>query len=71
MVKKLLISYDKEADVMYLSFGEPTKAYGEEIDEGIFARYDPNTHELLSITIINFSQKFGKEPQAVGVPVTA
>ena len=69
MDKKLMISYDKDADVMYLSFDEPAKAYGDEIDEGIFARYDPANHELLGVTIINFSRKFGKAPKAIGVPV--
>ena len=69
MEKKLMISYDKEADVMYLSFGEPAKAYGEEIDEGVFARYDPSSHELIGITIVNFSKKFGKKPRTLGVPV--
>nr|NIR53012.1 DUF2283 domain-containing protein [candidate division KSB1 bacterium]NIR72985.1 DUF2283 domain-containing protein [candidate division KSB1 bacterium]NIS28271.1 DUF2283 domain-containing protein [candidate division KSB1 bacterium]NIT75143.1 DUF2283 domain-containing protein [candidate division KSB1 bacterium]NIU28950.1 DUF2283 domain-containing protein [candidate division KSB1 bacterium] len=34
MEKKLSISYDKEADVVYITFGEISKAVCEEIDEG-------------------------------------
>ncbi len=71
MEKKLTISYDKEADVMYLSFAEPAPAYGEEIEEGVFVRYDPDSHALVGITIVNFSQKFGKKPKTLDVPVRA
>lgn len=69
MEKKLLISYDSDADVMYMSFGEPSTAVGDEIEDGTFARYDPDSHDLIGITILNFSKKFGKEPKEVGVPV--
>lgn len=56
--KKISISYDKEADVMYMSFGEPVKAEAEEIEEGIFARYHPKSKELVGFTVLNFSKKF-------------
>ena len=68
MERKILISYDKEADVMYLSFGEPVEAIAEEIDEGVFARYAQD-QELVGLTIINFSQKFGIEPKEVAIPI--
>lgn len=69
MQKKISISYDKEADVVYLSFDEPIEAVGEEIEEGVFARYNPKTDELAGLTIINFSKKFGVEPIEVAIPV--
>ena len=68
MEKKISISYDKEADVIYLSFGEPVKAEAEEIAEGVFARYKPETKELVGLTITNFSKKFGIQPREVSVP---
>ena len=68
MLKKISISYDKQADVMYMSFGEETEAVGEEIKEGVFARYNPETKELVGLTIINFSKKFDLEPKEVEVP---
>lgn len=36
---------------------------------GIFARYDPKTEELVGLTIINFSKKFGVKPKEVAVPI--
>ena len=68
MEKKISISYDKEADVVYLSFGKPVKAEGEEIKEGIFARYDPKNKKLVGLTIINFLKKFAIKPTEIAVP---
>lgn len=47
--------------MVYLSFGEPIPAVSEEIQEGVFARYDPETEELVGLTVTNFSKKFGME----------
>jgi uncharacterized protein YuzE len=69
MKKKISISYDRDVDVLYLTFVEPTEAVGDEIEEGIFARYDPKTEELVGLTIINFSRKFGVKPKEVAVPI--
>lgn len=69
MERKISISYDKEADVMYLSFGAPVKAIGEEIDSGVFARFDPQTEDLVGLTVTNFSKKFGIQPKEVAVPL--
>ncbi len=71
MEKRIFISYDKEADVVYLSFGEPVKAVSEEIEEGVFARYHPTSEELVGVTILNFSKKFDVEPREVRVPAHA
>ncbi len=68
MEKKLSISYDKEADVVYITFGEISKAVCEEIDEGGFARYDHGSHELVGLTFVNFSKKFGTIPTVLAVP---
>ena len=67
-MQKIRISYDREADVMYLSFGEPVKAESEEIEEGVFARFDPKSKKLVGITIINFSKKFGSVPKEIAIP---
>ncbi len=69
MEKKISISYDRDGDVVYFAFGEPTEAVGEEIEEGIFARYNPQTEELVGLTIINFSRKFGVKPKEVAIPI--
>lgn len=69
MEKKISISYDKDVDTMYLSFGNPTNAVSEEIENGIFARFDPDTEELLGFTVINFLKKFGLQPKEISIPV--
>lgn len=49
-------------------FGKPVKAEGEEVEEGVFARYDPKSKELVGLTVINFSKKFGAVPKEISVP---
>ncbi len=70
MEAKIAISYDKEADVVYMSF-EDIPAEAEEIEEGVFARYDPKSKKLVGFTITNFSKKFTKHPREVTIPSEA
>jgi len=70
MEAKIAISYDKEADVMYMSFDDKA-AEAEEIEEGVFARYDPQSKKLVGFTITNFSKKFTKLPREVTIPSQA
>ena len=56
---KLIISYDKEADVAYLSFGKPQPSVSEEVDDYVLVRRDPKTNEIRGVTITNFSRCFG------------
>lgn len=50
--------YDKEADVMYISFGDPRKAVTAEIRDGILLRYDGvDNNKIVGITILNFSHQ--------------
>ena len=55
---KLIISYDKEADVAYLSFGKPRPSVSEEVDDYVLVRRDPKTNENRGVTITNFSRYF-------------
>ena len=68
--EKVAISYDQEADVMYLSF-QDIEAVAEEIEEGIFARYNPKDRSLVGFTVINFSKKFGRRPKEIEIPLHA
>ena len=71
MQKKFLISYDHDADVVYISLGRPLKAISEEVDEDVLARYSPRTGDLVGMTILNFSKRFtGKKPEEVAVPAS-
>jgi uncharacterized protein YuzE len=44
--------YDEEADVLYLSVGEPKPAVGVDIGGGVVARYDEARKEVVGLTII-------------------
>lgn len=51
------VHYDKEGDFLEVFFGEPTKCYTEEPQEGVFIRKDQETHEIKSIGILAFSKR--------------
>lgn len=55
--KKVNSFFDKEADVLYISFGEPV--YSEVLENGsdTLIRFDPETLEITGVTILNFSDK--------------
>jgi len=53
--KRFHVDYDKEADVLYISFERPQKATDTEItDEGILLRFRES--KLVGITILNVSR---------------
>lgn len=51
------IYYDEAADFLELYFGEPTKCYADEIEDGIFVRRDEQTNEIKSIEILAFKKR--------------
>ena len=53
--------YDEEADVLYLSVGEPRSALGVDIGEGVVARYDETNKEVVGITLIGLRARLLKE----------
>lgn len=66
---KLVLSYDREADVAYFSFGNPRKSITEELDEHVLVRRDPQTREITGLTITNFNQYFSsKKEMKVEIP---
>lgn len=44
--------YDGEADVLYVSVGDPRPATGVDLGEGVVARYDEEDNELVGITLV-------------------
>lgn len=55
-MEHIWIDYDKEADVLYLSFRKPQKATKTiETDEGILLRKDKNA--IVGITILDASHR--------------
>jgi uncharacterized protein YuzE len=49
----LIWDYDAEADVLYISFENPMNAEGVDIGKGIIIRIQPDTKEIIGVTIIN------------------
>ena len=53
--------YDEEADVLYLSVGEPQSAVGVDIGEGTVLRYDEARKEVVGVTLIGLKARLLKE----------
>lgn len=53
---KMLVDYDKDADVLYISFRRPQKATDSKmLDNGVLLRY--NHEELVGITVLEASKR--------------
>jgi len=50
---KIKWDYDAEADVLYISFGNPQKAEGVDIGEGTIVRVQSDSKEIIGVTILN------------------
>ena len=53
--------YDEEADVLYLSVGDPRPAVGVDIGEGVVARYDEENKEVVGVTLIGLRARLTEE----------
>ena len=63
---QLSVSYDKDADVLYITEGKPRKAVGEMMDNGVIVRRDPKTKEVVGFTIVDFTETFkSAKPQRI------
>ncbi|MGD0486932.1 MAG: DUF2283 domain-containing protein [Syntrophorhabdales bacterium] len=49
--------YDEEADVLYISMGEPQKALGIDIGDGAIVRYVEATNEVVGLTLIGMKER--------------
>lgn len=53
---KMWVDYDREADVLYISFKRPQKATDSEmLENGVLLRYKDD--ELVGITVLNASKR--------------
>ena len=52
--------YDEEADVLYLSIGEPKPALGLDLGEGVIVRYDETKQEMVGLTLIGLRARLLK-----------
>lgn len=56
-MKNTRIYYDDEGDFLEISVGEPKECIAEEIEPGIFIRFDKKTGEAKSIGILDFKKR--------------
>ncbi|MBI4785818.1 MAG: DUF2283 domain-containing protein [Chloroflexi bacterium] len=63
--------YDREADILYFSKGNPyAEQESQEIGNDLVVRLNPKTHEVEGLTILNFSGRF-TDINAQPIPITA
>jgi uncharacterized protein YuzE len=53
--------YDEDADVLYLSIGEPQPAIGIDIGKGVVLRYNETEKIVVGLTIIGLRARLLKE----------
>ncbi len=64
--------FDKDADVLYVSKGDPkADVESEEVGDGIIARLDPVTREIVGFTILNFLKRTEQGLPAIVLPFRA
>lgn len=56
------IDYDREADVLYISLGPPRSVVALEPEEGLILRLDPETDELVGVTIVGARARLQRQP---------
>lgn len=52
--------YDEDADVLYLSVGDPLPAVSVDLGEGIVARYDEQRREVVGLTVLGLRARLLK-----------
>ena len=58
---KITGSYDKEADVLYISLGKPCAAVAVDISDGVIVRYNEESQSIVGITVMGLQQRVLKE----------
>ncbi|RPJ01202.1 MAG: DUF2283 domain-containing protein [Chloroflexi bacterium] len=69
MGKMTQVFYDTEGDVLYLSIGEPRPAVSQELGDDVLLRVDPETGDIVGLTVLNLSSRFGSVQLPQSLPV--
>ena len=52
------VQYDSQADILSFSFVDtPQSAIAEEAADEVWVRYDPQSHQVISVDVLNFSAR--------------
>jgi len=57
-MEKIKLNYDDQADVLYISIGDPRPGIAIEANDGNFIRYAQGTDKIIGITILDFAERF-------------
>lgn len=68
MDAEMSVSYDRQSDVLYLSYGENREAISEENEDGVLVRRDPRSNEILGFTVVDFSRRFAQSDRPIILP---
>lgn len=72
MKANIQYSFDREADILYLSKGDPyPEVESEEIGDDIIILRDRTTGEIMGFTILNFLRRAGEGLERVTLPLEA
>ncbi len=69
MDKMTQVFYDTEGDVLYLSIGKPRPAVSQELGDDVLLRVDPDTGEIVGLTVLNLSSRFGAVQMPQSLPI--
>lgn len=65
---QIRVSYDPEADVLYMSEGNPRETVCQLLDDGVIVRKDLSTKKVVGFTIVDFVSHFSKAmPQSIPI----
>ena len=67
-------SYYPPSDELNIHFGEPCPAIAKEIDDEVYLHLDPQTREIVGLTVLHFRRRFSgakAKPLSLGLPVLA
>lgn len=65
------LAYDQEADVLYLSVGDPRPAISREIGDDVLLRVDAENGQVVGLTVLNLSTRAGLEQLPVAMDLHA
>jgi len=68
MNQNLDIYYDREADILEITIGQPSKCIFDEIEDGIFEAHDMKTDELKGYKIFDFMKRGGMKNIKIPLP---
>ncbi|MDE0087208.1 MAG: DUF2283 domain-containing protein [Candidatus Poribacteria bacterium] len=65
---ELKIVYDREADVLYVTRGQPEYTDYVEYADDLILRFHPGTKQLVGFTLVDFSRHFAKNESDIALP---